>query len=109
MNTASVASRSEGLAEAQDHVEIQAQYLFSGAGPFWRWCQFYKCEEQKLFGDDDDADFIPSSDVMDMTMETEWSGIYKIGDATSDEMITEIHAWVEDYITNPTRVGVRKL
>jgi hypothetical protein len=73
---ASVASRSEGLAEAQDHVEMQAQYLFSGArqpsviaiaaaGPFWRWCQFYKCEEQKLFGDDDDADFIPSSDVMD--------------------------------------------
>jgi hypothetical protein len=27
---ASVVSRSEGLAEAQDHVEIQVQYLFSG-------------------------------------------------------------------------------
>jgi hypothetical protein len=117
---ASIVSRSEGLAEAQDHVELQVQYLFSGmrqpsviaiaaAGPFWRWCQFYKSEEQRLFGNDDNADFIPSSDVLDAAMETEWSEIYKIGSATSGEMISRIHTWVKDYISHPTRAHVRIL
>jgi hypothetical protein len=117
---ASIVSRSEGLAEAQDHVELQVQYLFSGmrqpsviaiaaAGPFWRWCQFYKSEEQRLFGNNDNADFIPSSDVLDAAVETEWSEIYKIGSATSGEMISRIYTWVKDYISHPTRAHVRIL